>query len=95
MAQQREQAAASKGTEDVKDDRQDRERRADAEAEKKHRNDVQILERKDENRGDEQNDNYQINPAHAVSPPKRMPHPISPPGISAAQHHSAEIPQSL
>ena len=64
MAQQPKETAACEGAEHVNDGHQNRERRAQAKAEKRHGDDAEILEREDEDRGDEHNDNCKIEPAH-------------------------------
>jgi hypothetical protein len=67
MLQQSKETAASEGAEDINDSRQYCERRTYPKAEKRHCNYVKVLEREDENRGDEHNDNGKIDPAHVAS----------------------------
>jgi len=62
--QQREQAAACGGAEEVEDHGQNRKRRPHLEAQKGHRNQLAVLYAEKEGGGHEHADDGQMNPAH-------------------------------
>src|SRR5437016_4750201 len=63
-AQQSEQAAARRRTQEVGDGDQQRERHAGIEAEKGHGDDLEVLQREGDRRDGEQNDDGEVDPAH-------------------------------
>ena len=64
MSQEPKETTAGEAAEHVDDSRHYRERCAHAEAEKRHGDQAEILERKNDDRGDENNDYRKIDPAH-------------------------------
>src|SRR4029077_21043331 len=65
--QQGQQAAAGHRPEQVDEDRQNRQRRADPEAEKRHGRWLKVLEGKDQGRDRKHDDHGQVNLAHVLS----------------------------
>src|SRR6266436_9459984 len=65
--QQREQAAACRSAEEVENHSQNRKRRPDLEAQKGHRDQLEVLYAEKDGGGHEHADDSQMNPAHAAS----------------------------
>src|SRR5258708_39749810 len=62
--QQRAQAATRRRAQQVSDGDQQRERHASIKAEKGHGNDLKVLQREDDHRAGEQNDDGEVDPTH-------------------------------
>ena len=67
-AQERKQATACHGSEDINDRDQNGHRRPYAKAEEGYTDSLKVLESEDYRRGDEQDDDRQIDPAHSGPP---------------------------
>src|SRR6201992_4118165 len=69
--QQRIQTTAGRRTKQISDGDQQRERQANVSVEERKRNDIEILRREDGGRGNKQNDDGKVQPAHRA-PPSRL-----------------------